>query len=166
MKRKRFWYRMLSWWRFFAAAGVLAVFLRVYTSPLTTWSDIRAALMSVQFTGALMSGGLGWAAVFAGLLTAGLLGRWYCSVLCPFGTLQEVVWRAGGLLAGRRRKTRYVTPWRFRGLVTVLAGAGFLFSVPELFIPADPISNFGRGVRSIYVLFSDGFFSGSGSGSG
>ncbi|MDR2175392.1 MAG: 4Fe-4S binding protein, partial [Synergistaceae bacterium] len=39
-------------------------------------------------------------------------------------------------------------------------------SVPELFIPADPISNFGRGVRSIYVLFSDGFFSGSGSGSG
>jgi ferredoxin len=157
MKRKRFWYRVLSWWRFFAAAAILAVFLRVYTSPLRSWSDVRAALMSLQFTGALMSGGLGWVAVFAGLFAAGLLGRWYCSVLCPFGTLQETVWRAAGLLAGKRRKTRCVSPWRFRGLVSVLAGVGFLFAVPQLFIPADPISNFGRGVRGICVLFSEGF---------
>jgi ferredoxin len=156
MKRKRFWYRMLSWWRLFAAAGVLAVFLRVYTSSLRTWSDVRSALMSVQFTGALMSGGLGWAAVFAGLFIAGLLGRWYCSVLCPFGTLQEAVWRGAGLLAGGRRKARYISPWRFRGIVSVLAGIGFLFSVPLLFIPTDPISNFGRGVRGVYAFLSEG----------
>jgi formate hydrogenlyase subunit 6/NADH:ubiquinone oxidoreductase subunit I len=159
---------MLSWWRFFAALGVLTVFFRVYTSSLLSWSDIRAALMNLQFTGALMSGGLGWAAVFAGLFVAGLLGRWYCSLLCPFGTLQETVWRAAGLFAGKYffadkwRKTRYVAPWRFRGIVSILAGVGFLFVIPEFFILTDPISNFGRGVKNVHILLSEGFSAGAG----
>jgi ferredoxin len=82
-------------------------------------------------------------------------------VLCPFGTLQEAIWRAAGLLAGRRRKTRHVSPWRFRGLVSVLAGVGLFFAVPELFIISDPISNFGRGVRGVYAVLTEGFNAGA-----
>ncbi|MDR1049453.1 MAG: 4Fe-4S binding protein [Synergistaceae bacterium] len=138
--------------RFLFALGVLGVFLRVYTSSLKDWSGPRAALMDLQFTPALLTERGLW--VVACVVVALLLGRWYCSVLCPFGTLQEAAWRF--LSPARRKKPSYISPWRLRYAVPVLAGAGIFFAVPELFIPADPIGNFGRGVRGVWLLASEG----------
>jgi ferredoxin-type protein NapF len=145
-------YRLFSRARFLFALGVLGVFLRVYTSSLRDWSGPRAALLALQIAPALLEGR--WLWVAACVVVALLLGRWYCSVLCPFGTLQEAVWRF--LSPARRKKPSYISPWRLRYAVPLLAGAGIFFAVPELFIPADPIGNFGRGVRGVWLLASEG----------
>ena len=118
------------------------------------WSDIRVALMSTQFTGVLLRADVLLLVAAAILAVAAFAGRWYCSILCPFGTLQETVWRAVRLIT--RRKQRFVSPLRQRYIVPVLAGIGLLFAMPMLFIPMDPISNFGRGVRSAYLLINEG----------
>ncbi len=152
-KEKRVRHALLSWTRLAVAVGVLFLFLRVFTSSLQQWSGTREILMDLQFTGGLTDGGLLSPTIVVFLIGAILFGRWYCSVLCPFGTLQETVWRAGRLVAGRGR---YVAPWRVRYLVPVLAGAGLLLSVPSLFAAMDPISNFGRGVRSVQALIVEG----------
>lgn len=153
VKEKRVRYALLSWTRLAAAVGVLLLFLRAFTSSLQQWSGTREVLMGLQLTGGLTDGGLLSPMIVAFLIGAILFGRWYCSVLCPFGTLQEAVWRAGRLVAG---KGRYVSPWRVRYLVSVLAGAGLLLSVPSLFAAMDPIANFGRGIRSAQALVVEG----------
>ena len=80
-------------------------------------------------------------------------GRWYCSVLCPFGTMQEAVWRVARLVAGW--KTRFISPWRLRYVVPIFAGIGTV-TAPALFLLTDPISNFGRGVRGVYIILTGG----------
>jgi len=150
---KRLVFRLFSWSRLLLAFGIAALFICVYVSPLMRWSDIRVVLMSTQFTGALLRQDMFFLVAAAIMAVAALAGRWYCSVLCPFGTLQEAVWRTGRI-AGR--KARYISPWRLRYIVPVLAGIGIVFAVPLLFIPMDPISNFGRGVRSVLTLANEG----------
>ena len=149
-KMKRFAYRLLFCGRFFLALGVLALFICVYFSSLMRWADIRVFLMQMQFTGTLMLGGVFCLIV---LLITALAGRWYCSVLCPLGTLQEAVWRISRLISGWN--TRFAPHRRLRFLVPAVAGIGFVV-IPSLFMPMDPISNFGRGARSVYILFTEG----------
>ncbi|MDR3265612.1 MAG: 4Fe-4S binding protein, partial [Synergistaceae bacterium] len=152
-KQKRLRYRLLSRGRLVVALGVLALFLRTFTSSLQRWSDLRVALADTQFTGALMAGGLLSVVALAVLVVSALLGRWYCSLLCPFGTLQEAVRRVS---AGLGRRGKYLSPWRLRYVVPLLAGLGILFALPPLFVVMDPISNFGRGVRGLYILAAEG----------
>ncbi len=84
----------------------------------------------------------GGAAVLA--LSALLAGRAYCSFLCPLGTFQEAVWRAG-----KRRLTGYAPGSRFRywilALVLVAGAAGAMFLPAAL----DPYAIFGRGVTQL-----------------
>ncbi|MCL2009762.1 MAG: 4Fe-4S dicluster domain-containing protein [Synergistaceae bacterium] len=150
---KRPAYRVLSLVRLFLAFGVLALFFCVYVSSLLQWSGIRIVLTSSQFTSALIRGGVFGFTVLAILASAALAGRWYCSVLCPFGTLQEGVWKAGRMVAG---PTRFISPWRLRYIAPVLTGLGIVFAAHTLFLAMDPISNFGRGVRGVYMLISEG----------
>ena len=137
--QKRLTYRMLSLARMFLAFGIGALFLFAYLSPLQKWSDLRVVLMSTQFTGALTRGGLFCVVILSVLSVTAFAGRWYCSVLCPFGTLQEFFWRAGRMAAV---KTRFISPWRLRYIVPVIAGIGIVAMRP--FMLMDPISNFGR----------------------
>jgi len=163
---KRLAYRLFSWGRLFLALVILALFFCVYFSQLMRWSDIRIALMSTQFTGILLRTDVLLFAAAAILAVAAFAGRWYCSVLCPFGTLQEAAWRIkrafkamSGKLIGDRFamwRHRFISPWRLRYIVPVLTGIGLMFAVPQFFLTMDPISNFGRGVRSAYLLISEG----------
>ncbi|MDR3231492.1 MAG: 4Fe-4S dicluster domain-containing protein [Synergistaceae bacterium] len=153
-KQKRLRYRLLSWCRLSVALGILALFLRTFTSSLQKWSALRSALADTQFTGALMSGGLFSVVALTVLIVSALLGRWYCSLLCPLGTLQEVLRRAGARLG--RKQGKYLSPWRLRYVVPALAGLGIFFALPPLFGVMDPISNFGRGVRGAYILAVEG----------
>ncbi|MDR1730655.1 MAG: 4Fe-4S binding protein [Synergistaceae bacterium] len=150
-KRKRLGYRMFFWCRIFVSLGILLLFLRTFTSSRQMWSDLRADLTAAQFTGALMSGGVTSLVVLGILLISLLLGRWYCSFLCPFGTLQLLAWKSGGLLK-LAAKGRYAPPSRLRYFLPALAGVGLIFSLWPLFVVMDPLSNFGRGVRGLYAL--------------
>ena len=149
-KRQR--YRVLAWARFCAALVVLALFVRVFTSSLLQWQELRANLMVVQFSGALARGGplaavvLGWFAVTA------LFGRWYCGVVCPLGTVQEVVRKASSLaVQGKLKKfltPKFISPWPLRYIVPVLAGLGLAVF--------DPMGFFGHGIRGFFVLAAEG----------
>ena len=149
-------YRLFFFVRLLCSLAALALFVRVYTSSLQRWSGTRVFLMELQFTGALVRGGAFSLIALAVLAVTALAGRWYCSILCPLGTLQEAVWRIVRLITGR--KTRFISPARLRYAVPVLAAAGIVVE-PSLFALTDPISNFGRGARSVYTVFTEGVFS-------
>ncbi|MDR3332882.1 MAG: 4Fe-4S dicluster domain-containing protein [Synergistaceae bacterium] len=133
----------------------LAAFLFVYAS--SSRNDITSRLLWTQFSGGISRGGV-ISALFIGVVASALMfGRIYCSVLCPMGTLQEIVWRISGSIGrvwGRKnKKRRYVRPWKIRYLVPLLASAGFVLVDPLLVIILDPISNFGRGITSLLSIW-------------
>jgi len=72
-----------------------------------------------------------------------LAGRVYCSVLCPLGTLQELIWRSG------RRPRSYVRPSVLRywilGGVLLSAGVGYMLPLAGF----DPYAAFGRGITHL-----------------
>jgi ferredoxin len=152
-KRKRLRYKILAWLRLGFALGFLALFLRVFTSSLLRLQDLRVELMSMQFSGDLARGILGHATL--GLVVAALFGRWYCSLFCPFGTLQEAVRRTAGGRKGRKRG-RYIAPLRIRYVLPLLVGLGFFLDITAFFLPMDPIANFGHGVRGVFILVTEG----------
>ena len=129
---KRLTYRLLSRGRLLLALTIGALFIYVYVSPLQKWSAFRTVLIYLQFTATLLLPGSLFCLAF--LVIAALAGRWYCSVLCPFGTLQEAVWRTGRLLSGR--KTKFISPWRLRYIVPVLMGIGIVAA--NQFLLMDP----------------------------
>ena len=97
-----------------------------------------AVLAKMQFIPALLSGSLAVIIALVGLTL--LLGRVYCSVLCPLGVLQDVVSRFG-----RKRRFRFspAKTWLRAGTLLVFAAA-FFAGVPVLFSILEPYSAFGR----------------------
>ncbi len=125
--------------RFLLALTVAALFL--------AWFLFRAGradkplLPALQAVPSILRWWGGAAALALGAMVA---GRAYCSVLCPLGTFQEAVWRAG-----RRRLSGYApgSPVRYWILALVLAaGAAGVAAVPALL---DPYAAFGRGVTQL-----------------
>lgn len=73
------------------------------------------------------------------LLLTVLFGRFYCSVICPFGILQDII----AFLARRKSKpdaNRAKLRYAIAGFVLAAAGAGSIAAAAWL----DPYSNFGR----------------------
>ncbi|HOO86326.1 MAG TPA: 4Fe-4S binding protein [Synergistales bacterium] len=107
--------------------------------------------MFFLFFAGVREGGLPWLQAVPSVLrlwtgalilaaSAALAGRVYCSVLCPLGTLQELIWRAGKRSASYRKPSQ-LSYWVLGGVV-VAAAAGYMF--PAAFL--DPYAAFGRGV--------------------
>lgn len=100
-------------------------------------------LAGVQLVPAMLAGSL---AVVGCLLVATLLlGRVYCSVVCPLGILQDV-------LASLRRKRRYA--YRrgrpvLRAAVLAIFLAGLALGVPVVYGLLEPYSAFGRMAASL-----------------
>jgi ferredoxin len=157
VKKKRFRYRILSWIRLCIAVGVLVFFVRVFTSSLLQWRDVRAFLMGGQFSGVLARGAVSGIVVLGWLVISALFGRWYCSVACPLGTTQEVTRRLAKLTLGRKNFlfSGHVTPGRWRYLLLCLTGIGLFLAVPPLFTVTDPIANFGHGIRALFLLVTE-----------
>ncbi len=91
-----------------------------------------------------------------------LFGRVYCSMICPLGTLQDIIIRiADKLRKPRRVKFRYQKPhdaWRY-GVLALTVGlflSGSILAVTLL----DPFSNFGRIagdlLRPLYIAAHNG----------
>ena len=105
-------------------------------------------LLHVQFVPALMAGSV--IIIFSLLLLTLLFGRLYCSVLCPWGILQDAIlrikrWWMSWTKQKKKLRTKYEPPYNYLrygilGAVTVSYAAGSAF----LILLLDPYSNFGR----------------------
>ncbi len=155
-------YRICSLARGTAALAVGALFTYFFCAPPeAARGELFEALMQGQFSTALVRGGAFFAWVVAAIATTLLLGRVYCSVLCPMGTLQEFFWRFLRAFPTPRKLrifkgTKFVRPWNVRYLTPMLAGLGIALGVAPFAFALDPISNFGRGVRASAQVFVNG----------
>ena len=122
---------------FFAAVTLL--FLD-FTGTIHAWLGWVA---KVQFLPALLA--LNTGVVIALVLLTLLLGRVYCSVICPLGVFQDVV----SWLSARRRKKKYRFTYSrpltwLRWTVLVLFVAAMLAGVGSFVALLDPYSAYGR----------------------
>lgn len=80
-----------------------------------------------------------------------LLGRIYCSVICPMGIFQDVVNRLSKRIHGKKKRFRYssaktVLRWTVVAVVTV----GFFCGFTLLLALIEPYSAFGRMVTNVF----------------
>lgn len=154
-----------AWARLLAALAVLGLFVRAYLSGDPGSKSLFAPLVKSQFSAALYGTGIASLIVIAILAFSLIFGRLFCSVLCPLGTAQELVWRIGnffrrgaknGGFQNGRDRLNYKTPPRLRRLVLLATGAGLAAGFFPLMLAADPISNFGRGMGAVRALMEGG----------
>ena len=114
----------------------------------------------IQFLPALLAFNLG---VVIGILALTLLlGRIYCSVLCPLGVWQDLVSHLRGKRKAHRfgfRKKRRFLQWGFLGVLIAGIAGTFLWDGPSAFsLPAsllDPYANWGRIVTNLFQPLLD-----------
>ena len=122
---------------------IVLAWLLMGVMVLTFGGIVAPVLPQWQFLPALLAGNLLVIAVIA-ILTL-LLGRIYCSVLCPLGISQDFVF----WLAKRRKKNRRKFAFRrerriMRYGILMLTGLAFLVGLSGLLGLVDPYSIFGR----------------------
>ncbi|GHU04277.1 ferredoxin [Spirochaetia bacterium] len=147
--------------RLLFSLAVLAFFVYVYLSPSITVNGLLALLVKTQFSAALYGAGIAGIAAIILVITL-IFGRFYCSVLCPLGTVQELFWRIGKffrkllphLSAGRLFRKGYSSPPKIRYIIPLLAALGVVFAFTPLMIIFDPISTFGRGMNAARSFLS------------
>jgi len=129
-------------------------------------TSVATAVLYPQFVPSLLNftQTLAWTATgFLAVLALTLLfGRVYCSMICPLGTLQDIVIRiADKLRKPRKIKFRYQKPHDvLRYGLLALAAALFLSGSTLALSLLDPFSNFGRIagdlLRPLYVAAHNG----------
>ncbi len=144
--------------------GSLLRLLRVLFASIVF---VTLTLCFLDFTGTLQGGGwlariqllpallaLNVAVVVGLLLLTLVLGRVYCSVICPLGILQDVISHLSGLRKGKQRRFSYTSAknWLRYGvfslfLVAMLAGVGAAVALLA------PYSSFGRMVTNLLSPF-------------
>ncbi len=128
-------------WRRLAALVIFSLFAIAYFLPESVGDKSRKIVLLTQLSPSLTRFGPRLALAGVILASVVLLGRWYCSVLCPAGLVQELFHRIGGWLGVRR--LRYVpaaTP-RFRLFLIVLATLAGTAALANFL---DPIGLYGR----------------------
>lgn len=139
--------RKLKWLRVAVAIAFLAstsvLFLDFRETGATSMAD---GVLFLQFVPSLLrflnNAALGAAGFLAVLIITALFGRVYCSTVCPFGTLQDIISR---IFNPKRRGIAFSKPhntlrYALLGLTVLLflGGSGLLLTL------LDPFSNFGR----------------------
>jgi polyferredoxin len=124
-------------------------------SPSSILARVGGWLAAVQFvpsTLALTAGASLSLACIAIVIATLMVGRVYCSFLCPLGALQDVIARLSSLVEKKKkRKLAYATPVpRIRAVVFSLAILGVVSGWGGLVLSLlDPYSNFGRIVSGL-----------------
>jgi ferredoxin len=132
----------------FVVVSYLFVDLGNSVSPWLS-SFVVAFQLLPALTKTLVSFGLWSIGAVAVLLITLLVGRVYCSSLCPLGTLQDVVIHLAGRIRGRR-KFRYSRPeyplhYGILVITVLLFAAGSLFLLNLL----EPFSLYGRVMQGV-----------------
>lgn len=125
--------------------GITALFLD-FTGTVHAWLGWMA---KVQFLPALLALHVG--IVVALLLLTFVLGRVYCSVVCPLGVMQDVVSRIAKFRKKGRNKYAYSAPktW-LRITVMAVFVLALLLGVGSLVALLAPYSAYGRIVSSLF----------------
>ncbi len=125
--------------------GLITLLFLDFTGTLHAWFGWLA---KIQFLPALLS--LNVAVVAVLLVLTLLLGRVYCSVICPLGVLQDgISW-----IAGKRKKNRFrysrALSWLRYGVLTVFVAAliGGISSIVALLAP---YSAYGRIASNLFA---------------
>ena len=134
--------------RIIIAAVVIIAAVAAFTG---IYSSI-AGIMQLQFAPALLRTAIQFSAgalisLMALIFLTLILGRIYCSFLCPLGILQDII---GFISRRRNRPERNYKKLRY--LVTGVVFGMFIFGWNSGFLLLDPYSNFGR----IFSTFSIG----------
>lgn len=146
--------------RIVVAAAVLVLFYVSLSLTGPVYNNILKALTRLQFFPSLinvvLSGG-GWfsAGFFPVALLTMLIGRLYCSVLCPLGIIQDVVI----FISGKKRRRKYSfssSGARLHGAIAIASLIGLLIGVPLLFGLLEPYAFSGRMYRDVVLPASAG----------
>ncbi len=130
-------YGFLRWARRIIALAVftgLAYFFIAFSAKATAlWSTLLGLQIVPGILG-IATGGL--VTVIIVLLLTLLFGRVYCSLLCPLGIYQDIIYRLGLFVRNKKkRRTRYAKPHntlRYSILIIVVICVAFLCSAPGL----------------------------------
>ena len=126
--RKSRAFRLAALLRLGIAAAALALFIYAYLGGNLRANAVLEPAMKSQFSAVLYGTGLGGLPVILGIALALFTGRAFCSVLCPLGTSQELLWRGGNFI--RRFRRGEVSPLgRTRSRPTPLSGAKKAYSL-------------------------------------
>jgi polyferredoxin len=116
-----------------------------FTGTLHNWFGWLA---EIQFVPALLA--LNAGVIFALVAVTMVLGRIYCSVICPLGVFQDIVSWA----AGKRKKNRFsyspVLPWLRYGTLAVFIIA-FIAGTGPIVALLEPYSAYGRIASNLFA---------------
>lgn len=122
-------------------AGFIVLFMQVHESL----PPYLAFLAKFQLVPAFLSGSLAIVALLLGLTL--LLGRVYCSVLCPLGLLQDAISRCSGRRRFRYQRGKTV----LRALMLALFVGSLVAGMPLIVGLLEPYSAFGRIAADLFA---------------
>ena len=161
---------MLRWMRivlaFFVIAALTVFFLDFSETIPPSFSWIAKIQLVPALTGALSGAVLSLVILLVLLLVDLIWGRVYCSCVCPFGIMQDVISRVSRFFRPRKSKPGYCylpprkKTRRFFFLLTLVAILLSMFGITSFMIIVgllDPYAQYGRiAVHLIYPLYACG----------
>lgn len=125
---------------------------------LLTWAILDAAfgvtrigalLMRVQLVPAILIGSMAWLVTW--IVITLIVGRVYCSSVCPLGTLQDAAAHLGRRLGkGASKRYRYCAPMNsLRFPIPVIVGACLLIGVTAVVEATDPYTIYKKIILAI-----------------
>ncbi|MCL1973635.1 MAG: 4Fe-4S binding protein, partial [Bacteroidetes bacterium] len=146
-------YRFIKWSRVVLSLLVLIGISYFFSAVRVQWAQGLSLLLKVQFVPALLASmGASVLALASILLMTLLLGRIYCSLLCPLGIFQDVMIRIFNLFKTKKQRRFHYAKGlpllRYSILLLVIIGWMVGFSLPLLLL--DPYSNYGRMASSLF----------------
>lgn len=158
-------YKAIKFVKIVVAAAVLLLFYLALSISAPFFEVLLDFLTRLQLFPALINSllsGAGWLA--AGFIPVALLtmlvGRVYCSLLCPLGIVQDLII----FLSGKKRQRKFRTRSPAITLHAAVAGlsvAGLLLGIPVLFGLLEPYAFWGRMYRDLAVPLGAGISSGA-----
>ncbi|MCL2501593.1 MAG: 4Fe-4S binding protein [Bacteroidales bacterium] len=140
-------YQWLKWSRVALSLLILIGISWYFTGVRVQWTQGLSLLLKAQFVPAFLSSlGASLLALASILLLTVLLGRIYCSLLCPLGVFQDVVIRISHLFKTKKQRLfRYTKDpkWLRYSILSLTIIAWIVgFTLPLLLL--DPYGNYGR----------------------
>lgn len=148
------WHRLKKLRIAVSAAVLLGLTLALVGGSSPFLAKVGGWLASAQFVPSVLAltagASISLACVLILVVTL-LVGRVYCSTLCPLGALQDVILRLRSLLDKKKKSIPYAKPVpRLRAAVLVLVLFGVVSGWTGLVLSLlDPYSNFGRIVSEL-----------------
>ena len=138
----------LKWLRVGIATVLFSTMAVLFLDFTETVPISLHVLANFQIVPAILAGSAGILSLW--ILLALLFGRVYCSTICPFGILMDVIGRIRKTVRGKKAKFEF-RPQMTKIRISILVF--FMISMPTIPVVVslfDPYSNFGRIVASLF----------------